>query len=156
MAIWTFILRQSACLGASLLIGGFGFAISTVASTVTAAEPVVIISKNDCARLVAHQASPDVTYKPGVDVHGRPVAPADLPGSNQIAAPEDIAIDLTIEVQRRFGIPGNSALFRPEVRVGTVIVKPDGSATFDGQPLTTPEQQALSVLCQKQGTAATR
>ena len=154
MATWTFILRQSALLGTSLLIGAAGFAISTVASPVTAAEPVIIISKNDCARLVTHQPSPDVTYKPGVDVNGRPVVPADLPGSAQITVPEDIAIDLTVDVQRRFGISGNSAMFRSEVRVGTVIVKPDGSATFEGQPLTTPEQQALSVLCQKQGTAA--
>lgn len=156
MATWKFILRHSACLGASLLIGGAGFAISTVASTVTAAEPVIIISRNDCARLVAHQPAPDVTYKPGVDVHGNPVAPADLPDSVQLAVPEDIAIDLTVEVQHRFGIPSNSAMFRPEVRVGTVIVKPDGSATFEGQPLTSPEEQALSELCQKQGVAAVR
>lgn len=154
MAIRMFILRFSLGIGVGLLIGGAGFAISTVASTVSAAEPVVIISKNDCALLVAHQPSPDVAYQPGVDVNGRPVVPADLPGSPQIAIPEDIAIDITVDIQRRYGLSNNSPMFRPEVRVGTVIVKPDGSATFEGQPLTSPEQQALSSLCQTQGTAA--
>lgn len=156
MAIRMFLLRLSVGIGVGLLISGTGFAISTMASAVSAAEPVVIISKNDCARLVAHQPSPDVTYKPGVDVHGRPVAPADLPGGVQVAVPEEIAIDLTVDIQRRYGISSNSPLFRSEVRVGTVVVKPDGSATFEGQPLTSPEQQALSTLCQKQGTAAAR
>jgi hypothetical protein len=156
MTTSTFVFRQLAVRGLSLLIGCAGFAVSTVASTVTAAEPVIIITKNDCARLVSHQPSPDVTYKPGVDVHGQPVAPADVPGSPQIAMPEEIAVDLTVEIQRRFGIPDDSALFKPDVRVGTVVVKPDGSATFDGQPLTTPEQQALSALCQTEGTAAAR
>lgn len=156
MAIRMFLLRFSVGVGVGLLIGGAGFAISTVASTVSAAEPVIIISKNDCARLVQHQPSPDVAYKPGVDVNGRAVAPADLPGSVQIAVPEDIAIDLTVDIQRRYGLSSNSPMFRSEVRVGTVIVKPDGSATFDGQPLTSPEQQALSALCQTRGTAAAR
>ena len=32
-------------------------------------------------RLVAHKAPDDVTYKPGVDVYGQLVAPADLVGT---------------------------------------------------------------------------
>jgi hypothetical protein len=115
------------------------------------ADTVVIISRGDCARLVAHQPAADVTYKQGVDVHGRPVAPADLPGTPQIAIPDEIAIDITVEIQKRFGIPADSTFFKPEARVGTVVVKPDGSATFNGQPLTSPEAQALAALCQKQG-----
>jgi hypothetical protein len=115
------------------------------------AESIVIISRNDCARLIVHHPAPDVAYQPGVDVHGRPVAPADLPGSNpSVAMPEEIAIDITVELQKRFGLPPNSALYKPEARVGTVVVKPDGSATFDGQPLTSPEAGALAALCQGQ------
>jgi hypothetical protein len=150
----TVFLPKLALRGASLVFAAVGFAVSALASTVTVAEPVIIISKNDCSRLVAHQPAPGVAYTPGVDVHGRAVAPADLPDQAQIAIPEEIAIDVTVEIQQRFGIPSNSALFKPEARVGTVVVKPDGSATFNGQPLTSPEQQALSALCQKQGVAA--
>ena len=152
----TVFLSNLALRCASLVFAIVGFAVSTVASTVSVAEPVIIISKNDCSRLVAHQPAPGVTYTPGVDVHGRAVAPADLPGQPQMAIPDEIAIDVTVEIQQRFGIPSNSALFKPEARVGTVVVKPDGSATFNGQPLTSPEQQALSALCQQQGIAAVR
>lgn len=128
--------------------------VCCVAPDLAAAESVVIISTKDCARLVAHQAAADVTYTPGIDVQGRAVAPADLPGSVSLAVPDEIAIDITVEIQKRFGIPNNAALFKPEARIGTVVVRADGGATFNGQPLTSPEQQALTALCQKQGVPA--
>jgi hypothetical protein len=135
-------------------IGGLLGAAATVAfgsPSAALAQSVVIISRGDCARLTVHQPAPDVAYQPGVDVQGRPVAPADLPGSNPpIAMPDEIAIDITVEIRKRFGIPANSALFEPEARVGTIVVKPDGSATFNGQPLTSPESRALAALCQGQ------
>jgi hypothetical protein len=116
------------------------------------ADTVAVISRSDCARLVVHHPAPNVAYQPGVDVQGRPVVPADLPGSNPpIATPEEIAVDITVELRRQFGIPANSALYKPEAAIGTVVVKPDGSATFNGQPLTSPEAQALSALCRQHG-----
>ena len=36
----------------------------------------VTIKTADCASFVSHIPTTDVAYKPGVDVHGRPVAPA--------------------------------------------------------------------------------
>lgn len=130
---------------------GMAVASLACAGPSPAAESVVIISRADCARLTVHQPAPDVAYQPGVDARGRPVAPADLPGSNPpIAMPDEIAIDITVEIQKRFGIPANSALYKPEARVGTIVVRPDGSATFNGQPLTSPESRALAALCQGQ------
>lgn len=149
-----FLVRQRAISCVTLIGLGLGLATGILVSTVTGAEPVVIMSRNDCARLVAHRPAPDATYTPGVDVQGRAVAPADLPGTAPIALPDEIVIDITVEIQKRFGIPSDAAMFKPEARVGTVVVKPDGSATFNGQPMTTPEQQALSALCQKQGASA--
>lgn len=119
------------------------------------ADTVVVINRADCARLLPHKPADDVTYKPGVDVQGRAVAPADLPGSAPaLAIPDEIAIDITVELQKRFGLPADSTLYKPEARIGTVVVKPDGSATFNGQPLTSPEAQALAAACQRQGAAA--
>jgi hypothetical protein len=111
----------------------------------------VLLKRSDCTRLTAHVPSVDATYQPGVDVHGRAVAPADLAGTPQIAMPEDITINITVELQQRFGIPVTSNLYKPEAGIGTVVVKPDGSATFNGQPLTNQEQSALAFLCQRQG-----
>lgn len=150
MAHWHRVPRFLALVRIACLLGVVAATLA-FASPSMAAESVVIISRSDCGRLAVHQPAPDVAYQPGVDARGRPVAPADLPGSNPpIAMPDEIAIDITVEIQKRFGIPANSALFKPEARVGTIVVKPDGSATFNGQPLTSPESRALAALCQGQ------
>lgn len=148
-----YLFRQRVICGVTLVGLAAGLAAGLLTSPVTGAE-TVIISRSDCARLVPHQPAADATYRPGVDAQGRPVAPADLPGTAQIAMPEEITIDITVEIQKRFGIPSDATLFKPEARIGTVVVKPDGSATFNGQPLSSPEQQALSALCQKQGSGS--
>ncbi|HEY4134178.1 MAG TPA: hypothetical protein VGO34_03090 [Alphaproteobacteria bacterium] len=118
-------------------------------------ETKVILKRSDCTRLTAHHPVPDATYQPGVDVHGRAVAPADLAGSPQIAMPDEITIAITVELEKRFGIPAGH-FYKPEAGIGTVVVKPDGSATFNGQPLTDPEQSALAYLCQRQGPLGPR
>ncbi len=149
MAPWHRVLRSVALARIGCLLGAAGATLAFASPSAALADSVVIISRGDCARLTAHQPAPDVTYQPGVDARGRQVAPADLPGSNPpIAVPDEIAIDITVEIQKRFGIPADSALYKPEARVGTVVVKPDGSATFNGQPLTSPEARALAALCQ--------
>jgi hypothetical protein len=45
-----------------------------------AAAETVTVSRNDCSRLIHHVPSANVAYQPGVDVKGKKVAPADLPG----------------------------------------------------------------------------
>ncbi len=112
---------------------------------------LVVLKRSDCTRLTAHVPSADVTYQPGVDARGRPVVPADLPGTPQIVMPEDVTIAITVDLQQRFGIPATSSFYKPEAGIGSVVVKPDGSATFNGQPLTNQEQSALAFLCQRQG-----
>ncbi|MGE5503210.1 MAG: hypothetical protein ACM31L_02195 [Actinomycetota bacterium] len=59
-----------------------GIAAALMTAAPAWAEDVAVqVTKQDCARLVHYTPSADVAYKPGVDVHGKPVAPADLPGS---------------------------------------------------------------------------
>jgi hypothetical protein len=67
------------------------------AEQVTSTGQPVYVTKSDCARLVAFHPSPDVAYKAGQDVHGKYVAPADLPG-NQIPGlvPDKIEFNLNI------------------------------------------------------------
>ena len=109
---------------------------------------VVTISKADCDRLVKHQPAPDVAYQPGVDVHGRPVLPADVDGGIQIAPPETIRIEIDVELFERFGIPANRDLFEAEAKLGEVTYR-DGRAYFNGQPLQDEAAAELSALCQK-------
>jgi hypothetical protein len=103
----------------------------------------------DCRKLVRHQPAPDVAYKPGVDVKGRKVAPADINDAPQIKVPETITFDAAVDL-RRFGIPNSSPLFEPNAGIGRLDVQPDGRVFFNGQRLGSPEVAALEEFCQAQ------
>lgn len=107
------------------------------------------IAPEDCRRLVQHRPGADVAYKPGVDVRGNPVAPADLPGQARITAPNEITIDLTIDVLEQFGVSSDSVLAPSgEASVGTVTYDiAAGRMTYNGQSLNDPEQDALAAAC---------
>jgi hypothetical protein len=120
-----------------------------VASLASAAagDEIIRISREDCSRLVAHRPDPGVAYQPGVDVHGQPVAPADLEES-RIVLPDTIFIVITVDIEERFGIPPDSVLYEPEAHIGVVEFSfEDGSVTFNGVPLTDPEEAALAAAC---------
>ena len=112
----------------------------------------LVITRRACDWLVEHQAVPDVTYQPGVDVYGRPVAPADLDGGSNLALPEVIYIPLEVLLQDRFGIPANSVLFEAKAQVGTVVVVGD-QIYYEGQLLGDADQRALALACREQGLA---
>ena len=110
----------------------------------------VTIRTADCASFVQHIPTTDVAYKPGVDVHGRPVAPADLGGAVRIGPPEELTIPITIDLQKRLGIPVDPKQYQTQnFTVGTVTWK-DGRGYFNGQPLQNEEQARLAELCQRQ------
>jgi hypothetical protein len=62
--------------------------------------PKARITKRDCKRLIRYQARADVAYKPGVDVRGNSVVPADASGGFTIPLPDvfefNVTKDLTI------------------------------------------------------------
>jgi hypothetical protein len=111
-----------------------------------AARADVAITRQDCQYLTRYQPAPDVAYQPGVDAHGKAVAPADLGGGSQIKLPETIYIPIEINIGRRYGIPANSPLWKATAEVGTVAVTGD-QVTFNGQPLTPDDDAALAALC---------
>lgn len=110
----------------------------------------IAIKRADCSSLVKHTPAPDVAYQPGVDVHGDPVAPADLDGGYQVALPRVVRIPITVLLQDRFNIPENSVLYKAEAEIGVAEVDlTDGRVTFNGHELAAPEAQALSAACQE-------
>ncbi len=128
-------------------IGAFTFLILASLASAATAQETVRVSREDCSRLVEHRAQAGVAYQPGVDAYGRPVVPADLEES-RIVLPETIAIVITVEIQDRFGIPANSVLFDPEAHIGVAEFDfADRSVSFNGAPLTDPEQAALAAAC---------
>jgi hypothetical protein len=127
--------------------------IALVLAALTWAAPAnaeIAISRKDCQRLVNHEPAPDVTYQPGVDVHGRPVAPADLGGGQQIQLPDVIYIPIEVLIQDKYGIPANSVLYDATALVGVVAVR-GNRVYFEDQELTDPEIAALEQACRDRG-----
>lgn len=121
-------------------------AVLTLAATIGSAEAEIAVSRKDCERLVRHEPGPDVAYQPGVDVHGNPVAPADLGGGMQIELPDVIYIPIEVLIQDKYGIPANSVLYNARAQVGVVEVR--GNRVFyEDQELTDPETAALEAVC---------
>src|SRR3954449_8033242 len=85
----------------------------------------IVVSSSNCDAIAHVNDAPGVAYTPGVDVDGNAVAPADLPGGstalNQALAHPPLKI--TVDLQKRFGIPANSALFQGEAQIGYVTVQ---------------------------------
>jgi len=139
------------------LHGGWGVAQGQVQSPAAATRPapiIVQITDEDCARLVIHKPEVGTTYQPGVDAYGRAVPPAEGSGAQRpLRLPESYAIEITVDLQKRFNLPPNATLYAGEAKLGFVTVTPDGSAYFNGEPILDEEQALLSALCQKRRPA---
>ena len=116
----------------------------------------VFVTRQDCARLVAHQASPDVTYKPGADVHGRYVPPADLPGAVAPGLPDRIQFDLKINPlaygsQQSQATPGQK-FGNTAAPVGHVEVDAlSGAVKLNGQSLDGEQTRVVTEACRQAG-----
>lgn len=122
------------------------------APTFAAASTAPTIDTRFCQALIKHVPDADVAYQPGVDVHGKPVAPADLGSGYNIDLPQEITIPLTVDLKsflhlNETGLPA-SAMKRTDAWIGTLTVKGD-KVFYDGKPLTNEQQDNLSVLCLK-------
>lgn len=126
--------------------------ILTIAAVSPALAQKATVSDKECRQLVDYTASQDPSYKPGVDSRGRPVAGADLPGSqSQIGVPQSLTIDLKVALAGKFGVPSNSPLLDPSVDVGKITVEDNGRRVlYNGQPLGGSEKNALAEACKQQ------
>lgn len=116
--------------------------------TAMAEDVTLEVTKDNCQRIVKYVADQDVTYKPGLDVHGRAVAPADLE-QNQIVIPNRIFIDLSLpfkDLLKNY----NPRLKNAEVYVGLVEYDINsGRLLFNGQELSDPALNAIARECEK-------
>ncbi len=127
-------------------------ALASLAPAARAAEGVTLkVTGADCRRLVAHVPDPGVAYQPGVDVRGRPVVPADLGGAPRLKLPEEIEVPVTLEMLARYGLPANSRLYKLDdtlIGIARIRVR-DGRAWFNGEPLGSAEERALTEACRE-------
>ena len=77
--------------------------------------------------------APGVAFQPGVDVHGKPVVPADMDSSlhGEITPPDILEIPLTVDLAERLGItvPG----LQMDAPIGLLKIHKDGHVDFNGQ-----------------------
>ncbi len=119
---------------------------SSVASDTTAA---IEIDKNTCQKVQRHLAREDVTYKPGVDVRGRKVAPADV-DQQKLQLNDTIVLDISVPLQDLFAEdnPPNRALQNAEVEVGKLEYQiSSGKLLFNGQELSKPALLEVGGKC---------
>ncbi|MBL8700487.1 MAG: hypothetical protein JNK67_19090 [Alphaproteobacteria bacterium] len=112
------------------------------------AQTVTMDSAACRALLVEHRPAADVDYKPGTDVRGRPVAPADLGAGT---TPSVLAPSFTFDLRTDLApfLPPGSRLIRPELTVGRIAVDPKGAILFNGEPVAAGDRTALAALCRR-------
>lgn len=95
----------------------------------------------ECRVLPEHRAAADVAYRPGMDVRGKPVVPADV-NASPLGTDQTIVVPLTIDLAERLqgmNVPG----LNMETTLGFLEFSPDGRVTYNGQDLTSQ----VHVLC---------
>ena len=117
----------------------------------------IVVKPDDCAALVAHVPDDDVAYRPGVDVRGNKVAPADLNQIGRIDYDTDhiiitighplIAIDGELGDKDRFVAGGGRIdVFGADLDVGAVTLR-GGEVYFNGRRLTDTQRRAIAEAC---------
>lgn len=116
-------------------------------STRKATDPDLQLSAEACRQLVVHQPAQDgdATYRPGVDVHGRPVVEADIGGA-ALPPPDVVEFRLTVDMAQYLNL-NVSPMPEGQIGLGTISVLPDGTVLRDGQPMESGAETALRALC---------
>lgn len=83
------------------------FLLAFLPGAALAQNQALSISVTDCQRIVSHKPSADVEYRPGVDVHGKAVVPADLGGGYGMTLPESIDIQIGVDLADRLALRDN-------------------------------------------------
>ena len=112
-------------------------------------QEMVTFDRANCQLLMRHVMAPDVTYRPGVDVQGRAVAPTDLPSTPSLDLPKQIPIDIEIPVSALLGANSPYLTGDAKIRVGRVVAESDGRVLFNGKPIPDPARDQLIAACRR-------
>lgn len=93
----------------------------------------------------------DAAYEGGVDVEGKPVAPASMAAQREQALADrllrKITIEITSDLAVQLGMP--EKLIRQRLMVGTVEVDDENNLTVNGEPLVNPDPAAWVEACEQ-------
>lgn len=144
------------CFKLTLLLGCLAFlrVMTCAQAYADAAKESVRPSSPDpafCRALVAHRPDADVAFQPGVDVHGRAIAPADVPGGVGRVSVFPLEIPLTADLATVLNVPTVNfpfnAMKRNDIKLGELTLNEAGKVFYNGQPLSDEQQENLAVVC---------
>lgn len=137
------------------------FVLVAVPAFAQDAQQTIRVDTAACRYVTKHVPDADVAYKPGVDVHGNKVAPADIAPPIDYHMEDSMYLRLTLDAAKAFGLKvpniptikqGNNPNV-PAVTGETVagyITFKHGKAYLNNQPLDDAAQGQLAVLCRSQ------
>ncbi|WP_377808953.1 hypothetical protein ABNQ38_27235 [Azospirillum sp. A29] len=128
-----------------LLPGPIPLTPDAVRSSPAGDRPVIDLSL--CQRLTRHVPAADVEYRPGVDVNGRAVAPADLPGSAGAQPPIPIDLPLSVDLARRMGVALPSVPYLPNDITAVWLSVVGDRLYLNGQPIDPGAEERLYAYC---------
>jgi hypothetical protein len=106
------------------------------------------VNERDCRWLVVHTPDEDVHFKAGVDVRGKSVVPADLPGNRTLTVQDQLLLNLDIPLAMFLGRSAAGRLARADVNVGQVSIDTETREVFyNGLPVTPEGQSNLTAAC---------
>ncbi|WP_254869647.1 hypothetical protein [Thalassospira sp. HF15] len=127
-------------------------AADDAAASTEAPVSTITVSRSACKELLRHVPEDDVAYKPGVDVRGNEVAPADLNGGSNIlkSLPKEIEFPVSIDFFEYSGIAVPNGV-SGEQSIGKITYR-NGQVYFNDQPLGDAANNAeLIEACRKAG-----
>ncbi len=92
----------------------------------------IAVEKVICQQLYMHKPNDDVTFRPGVDVNGRDVAPPDLPTGAPMGINEFLEVPLTVDLAQRLSQPVPAGVEMKGI-IGNLRLYKDGRITNNGQ-----------------------
>ena len=144
--------RGKTCLSVAMA----AFLVFSAGEAQTSSDLPVYVTRQDCSLLVSHHPDPGVNYTPGSDVHGKYVAPADLPGGASFNLPDKITFDLRVNplaygAQAAQSTPGGK-FANTNIPVAHLDVDLlSGAAKLNGQPLDGEQTRIVTDACRKAG-----
>ncbi len=97
----------------------------------------------ECRMIVNHVPDADVSYQEGVDVRGKPVAPADLNANPMMdIGKSSIYVPLTVDLAQRMGGLGNGV--QMEGTLGFLEISPSGTVKYNDRDITGDVQAACA------------
>ncbi|MFN3077703.1 MAG: hypothetical protein ABT940_12660 [Alphaproteobacteria bacterium] len=166
-------MRKFCLLSGMILLAVYGSAL--------AEEPAGKVDRAACAKLVAYVPPADIAYKPGVDVKGKPVAPAEIGGGSPIKVPDSIEFNPTVNpvgfgtrnnlnrekaalatqsgtldkqavIDQKLAAVSAKGLDGTSMKLGAVRYDINtNQLTYDGKPLTDSQTATLDQACRKAG-----